>query len=97
MGLGSNTSGQLGDGTNIDKNIPVQINNDNDWTKISSTGSYAVALKSNGSLWAWGNNSVGQLGDGTNVNKNMPVQIGTQTDWLDITTGELFTIALKNN
>jgi hypothetical protein len=36
---------------------------------------YTVALKSDGTLWAWGNNLDGQLGDGTNEHRYSPVQI----------------------
>ena len=41
---------------------------------VASGGSHTVALKTDGSLWAWGSNSYGQLGDGT-AWKDSPVQI----------------------
>jgi alpha-tubulin suppressor-like RCC1 family protein len=37
---------------------------------------HALALKPDGTLWAWGANYFGQLGDGTYVSKGTPVQIG---------------------
>ena len=46
-----------------------------------------LAIKSNGTLWAWGNNTNGQLGDGTNSGHNSPVQTGTDNDWSKATTG----------
>jgi len=39
-------------------------------------GNHTVAIKKDGTLWAWGLNQDGQLGDGTNKNSNTPVQIG---------------------
>ena len=47
---------------------------------------HTVALKSDGTLWAWGRNDYGQLGDGTNTQKNTTVQImdGVSTP---VTTG----------
>ena len=36
-----------------------------------------LAIKSGGSLWAWGRNAQGQLGDGTNTDQWSPVQVGT--------------------
>jgi alpha-tubulin suppressor-like RCC1 family protein len=37
---------------------------------------HTVAIKKDGTLWAWGLNQDGQLGNGTNKNSHTPVQIG---------------------
>ncbi|WP_157209257.1 RCC1 domain-containing protein [Mariniflexile maritimum] len=84
---GLNSNGQLGDGTNTNKNNPIQITTDNDWKSISAETNHTVALKTNKTLWAWGNNVHGQIGDGTNINKNIPTQIGTDNNWEILSTG----------
>ncbi|MCL2503757.1 MAG: cell wall-binding repeat-containing protein, partial [Coriobacteriia bacterium] len=67
---GQNASGQLGDGTTVNKSIPARIGAGNDWEAISaggeiwSPGGQSLAIKNDGSLWAWGANYFGQLGDG---------------------------------
>lgn len=97
---GYNNTGQLGDGTIIDKNTPIQIGSDNDWVAIGTGYSHSFGIKSNGTLWAWGYNYYGQLGRGTNGNGTnllVPTQIGTDTNWLSVVGGEYFTLAVKNN
>lgn len=97
---GFNNSGQLGDGTIVDKNVPTQIGTDTDWIAIGTGYYHSFGIKSNGTLWAWGLNIYGQLGRGTNgsgTNSSTPIQIGTATNWKSITGGEHFTIAIKTD
>ena len=61
---GDNSSGQLGDGTTVQRFSPVRIGTGNDWAEIAVGSVHTVARKTDGSLWAWGYNSDGQLGDG---------------------------------
>ena len=42
---------------------------------VSGGGQHSLALKADGTVWAWGLNKNGQLGDGSTSNRNTPVQI----------------------
>lgn len=96
---GENFSGQLGNGTfNKGNNTPVQVGTDTDWVEVATGNYHTLALKADGSLWAWGSNLYGQLGDGTFTKENdksTPIQIGTDIDWAVVATGENHSVALK--
>jgi alpha-tubulin suppressor-like RCC1 family protein len=74
---GKNASGQLGDGTTADKNVPTLIGtpNQNDWQSISAGESHSLGIKTAGTLWTWGLNAEGELGLGNNSNQNIPTQV----------------------
>lgn len=92
---GDNNDGDIGTGTTSPSagigisGPPVEIGTDSDWKEVwaDAADPHVLALKSDGTLWAWGNNSHGQLGDGTMVNQDAPEQIGTDTDWASIAGG----------
>ena len=79
---GCNDNGELGDGTTTDRNLPVQVVDPSDPSGhltgvVSAGGGYwhTMAVKADGTVWAWGGNDDGQLGDGTTTERHTPVQM----------------------
>jgi hypothetical protein len=97
---GDNAKGQLGNGTIGNPIItPTQIGTDTDWVDVTTGTYHSVAIKSNGTMWAWGDDDFGQLGHGgaTTTPNPTPTQIGTDTDWVDVESITSLTLALKEN
>jgi alpha-tubulin suppressor-like RCC1 family protein len=83
---GSNSSGQLGDSTTVNKSSPVQIGTSS-WIQVALTSStfnntYA-AIRSDGALFTWGSGSSGALGSNATVSRSSPVQVGTSS-WIQV-------------
>jgi hypothetical protein len=74
---GANWDGQLGDGTFDNKNVPTQTQKLSAITALATSDQdFTLALKNDGTVWAWGNNEYGSVGDGTFEDRNSPVQVG---------------------
>ncbi len=85
---GTNSQYQLGDSTPAaGRSSPVQVGSLTNWKDIACGDQHTLAIKTDGTLWAWGRNSFGQLGDGTVTWKSSPVQIGSFTDWKSVSCG----------
>ena len=98
---GSNSSGQLGDNTVANKSSPVQISAGGvNWKQVASGNAsyYSAAIKTDGTLWAWGSNSSGQLGDNTVANKSSPVQtVASGSNWRQVECGYNHKIAIRDD
>ncbi|OYX28022.1 MAG: hypothetical protein B7Z06_02715 [Flavobacteriales bacterium 32-35-8] len=95
---GKNSNGQLGTGNTTSSKVPIKIGTDTNWKEVYANGqSHSVAIKTDGTLWAWGKNVLGTLGDGTIIQKNEPIQIGTGTNWKAVAVGDHFNLALKTD
>ena len=95
---GLNNVGQLGINSTATTTARTQIGTDSDWSSNIIAGSvHTLAIKNNGTLWAWGLNTSGQLGNGLTTNTLLPIQIGTATDWAKVVVGTEHTVALKTN
>ena len=76
---GTNTNGQLGDGTTVNRSSPTQIGTTS-WTNVFAHGStYVHAIRSDNKLFAWGLGTSGQLGNNAITSRSSPVQVDNGT------------------
>jgi len=87
---GSNYGGELGTGTVYPFSAtPVQVKGLSGVKKITYSINNTVslfALKTDGTVWAWGSNDVGQLGNGTTTDSALPVQVSGLSGVQDLGT-----------
>ena len=72
---GNNGVGQLGDGTETAQSVPVNVLRDDDTLLIgvqavAAGAAHSLALRRDGTVWAWGYNGYGQLGINSNVSRS---------------------------
>ncbi|MDD2913397.1 MAG: hypothetical protein PHS29_02030, partial [Candidatus Pacebacteria bacterium] len=106
---GGGDYGQLGDGSNNSRLTPIQVKGVGgvgyltDVIEIAGGTSHSLALKSDGTVFAWGNNTFCQQGNGTTTNWPTPVQVkgvggvGYLTDIESIMGGLYHSLALKSD
>ena len=96
---GTNTGGVLGQNNTTQYNSPRQIGTGTDWgtpgdRKFDGEYLQAGAIKTDGTLWAWGSNPSGPLGNNSNQNQSSPIQV--PGSWNTIDFGREHSYGTKN-
>lgn len=80
MCWGLNTSGQIGDGTAVNKSVPTSVTGlASTVTQVAAGGLHTCGLLSDGTFQCWGANASGQIGDGTFSNRLVPTTVSGVT------------------
>ncbi len=95
--VGQNENGELGDGTAVDRSVPVAAALTGSFGGVTTGWYHSLAVKQDGTVWAWGFNGNGQLGDGTQIAKPTPIAVPGLTGMLAVAAGKNHSLALKND
>lgn len=92
---GFNGSGQIGDGTRTQRNVPKSV-----LTGVSQVApgvNFAVAVGNDGYLWATGDNSYGSFGNGTTMSSLTWMQtVSPIATWVQVVAGHFHVLALDS-
>jgi alpha-tubulin suppressor-like RCC1 family protein len=98
---GLNNTSQLGDGTTTSRSRYGDIGAGNDVVQVAagygSPSGHGLAVRSGGTVWAWGANSFGQLGDGTTTSRSAPAQVPGLTGVTQVAGGCNHSLALRSD
>jgi alpha-tubulin suppressor-like RCC1 family protein len=73
--MGSNTSGQLGDGTMARRHEGVTVQGLTHVRRVALGGDFSCAMLDSDDVYCWGQNAHGQLGDGTRKPHLVPARV----------------------
>lgn len=83
----------------------IRISPDTNWASVSAGDAHNLALKADGTIWAWGANFRGQLGDGNSLkltnalmgSRDRPAQTVEGNDWAQVEAGFSTSYALRKD
>lgn len=77
--------------------IAVRSPSGTSWVEVAAGGDHSAALRSDGTLWAWGANTYGQVGTGTTTDYEIPQRIGSATNWAAVALGTYHSVGLLSD
>ncbi len=95
--VGTNSFGQLGNGTNTSTSDPQKVVGISNVVSVSVGNTTACAINRLGQLFCWGENSVGQLGIADTVNRNVATRITGLNNVVNVAVGQNFACALNSS
>ena len=96
---GDNPYGQLATNNTTSRSSPVQtVSAGTNWKSVACGRYHALAIKTDGTLWAWGLNQFGQVGTNDRTARSSPIQtVASGTDWKQVSGGISHSAAIKTD
>ncbi len=93
---GTNGHGQLGNAVaGTASKSPLVVAGLTNVKQVSAGWKHAVAVKTDGTVWAWGGNTNGEVGDNTTTDAFNPVQVAGLANVIAVSGGDCHSSALK--
>ena len=92
---GGNASGQLGDGTEVDRVRAAPVAGSRRFGAIAAGAAHSCGVAAGGGdVYCWGRNRDGQLGDGSTESRSGPARVASRQRFVSVTAGLAHTCAL---
>lgn len=91
---GSNSFGQLGNGSTTSSPAPVAVSGGLTFSTLNAGRFHACGVTTGGAAYCWGLNGDGQLGDGTTTNRPAPVPVSGALALVAVAGGQYHTCGL---
>lgn len=95
LSWGWNGSGQLGNGTTTDSNVPVPVTGISGVVAMAAGWYHSIAVTKDGSVWAWGDNLFGKLGDGSYKQSSVPRKLTLINGATAVGAGADYSLAVR--
>ena len=93
---GTNDFGELGNGVlTSSKTVPVMVSGLTGVVAIAAGGWHNLAVKSDGTVWAWGTNGFGELGNDSGTSSSLPVQVNGLSGVVSVAVGDYHSLSLN--
>jgi alpha-tubulin suppressor-like RCC1 family protein/dipeptidyl aminopeptidase/acylaminoacyl peptidase len=94
---GQNDWGQLGDGTTIDRAIPVLVTGGLRFSSLRAGQFQTCGLTTSRAVYCWGHNFFGELGDGTTTERAIPAPVAGGLTFASISAGNHHTCGVATS
>lgn len=84
---GDNSSGQLGDGSTIQRTTPTPVGGSLQFVELTAGYEHTCGITIDSAGYCWGANTTGQLGDSTNAPRDLPSPVAGALDFLHVSAG----------
>jgi alpha-tubulin suppressor-like RCC1 family protein len=92
---GANGSGQIGDGSQLDRYTPRAVAGGLTFTRVATGSAHTCAEATGNKVYCWGNDLYGQFGDGSTENRTRPVPAAGGGLYTQVTSGSFFTCGIS--
>jgi alpha-tubulin suppressor-like RCC1 family protein len=84
---GTNSQGQLGNGTTVNSPVPTRVLTDRRFTQLAAGNLHVCGIATDGESYCWGYNALGQIGNNSSANATQPTRVQSTSRFVRLEAG----------